>query len=240
MGKTSAQRGETDTGLLPQQTHWGLCELGRQGRKWHWLPHTPSSVSASTGQAAQDTLAAGMEAALGLVSAGGQEAPSTEANRFWELQRCESNRADFCQDIFEELQTLASGRVLSPPPLNASAVPATYRTQCCPPPQAQSCYWPWFPTSPLSLPLWSLSPQQPDPPFPNSCLCRQNKMTNDPDTQHTGHSGAGEPGGMRPCPEMARGCQCVLTKDWAGLWPGRDTGTDSWSGGQVASGAAGL
>lgn len=135
MGKTSAQRGETDTGLLPQQTHWGLCELGRQGRKWHWLPHTPSSVSASTGQAAQDTLAAGMEAALGLVSAGGQEAPSTEANRFWELQRCESNRADFCQDIFEELQTLASGRVLSPPPLNASAVPATYRTQCCPPPR---------------------------------------------------------------------------------------------------------
>lgn len=51
MGKTSAQRGETDTGLLPQQTHWGLCELGRQGRKWRRLPRTPSSVSASTGQA---------------------------------------------------------------------------------------------------------------------------------------------------------------------------------------------
>lgn len=130
MGKTSAQRGETDTGLLPQQTHWGLCELGRQGRKWRRLPRTPSSVSASIGQAAQDTLAAGAEAevALGLVSAGGQEAPSTEANRFWELQRCESNRADFCQDIFEELQTLASGIVPSPPPPNASAVPATSRT----------------------------------------------------------------------------------------------------------------
>lgn len=62
MGKTSAQRGETDTGLLPPQTHWGLCELGRQGRKWRRLPRTPSSVSASTGQAAQDTLAAGTEA----------------------------------------------------------------------------------------------------------------------------------------------------------------------------------
>lgn len=39
---------------------------------------------------------------------------------------------------------------------------------------------------------------------------------------------------------MGRGWQGVLAKRQAGLWPGLDTETDSWSDGQVASGAAGL
>lgn len=39
------------------------------------------------------------------LSADGEEAPSTEANRCWELQKCGSDRADFYQDILKELQT---------------------------------------------------------------------------------------------------------------------------------------
>lgn len=49
MGKTSAQRGETDTGLVPQRPQSGACgKSGHQGREGHPLPRTPSSVSTPT------------------------------------------------------------------------------------------------------------------------------------------------------------------------------------------------
>lgn len=148
-----------------------------------------------------------------------------------------SNRANFYQDNFEELQILASGK--SAPTTTTKFIRCACHVQdtalslpgrspavglCSPP-----CHS-------LSSPV-SESPV-PRSPLPSSCLCRQKKMTNDPDTQHIGQSGAAEPGKTRLCPEMGRGWQGVLAKRQAGPWPGRDTGTDSWSGGQVASGAA--
>lgn len=100
-----------------------------RGREWHQLPDTPSSVAASTGYAQ----AAGTEAALGLLSADGEEVSSTEANRCWELQRCGDHRADFYQDIFKELQS----RPLEKCSLHQHEMPAGPGPSAAPP-QVQS------------------------------------------------------------------------------------------------------
>lgn len=65
-----------------------------------------------------------------------------------------------------------------------------------------------------SLPLQSLT-ETPGPrsPLPNSFLCAQNKMTNGPDTHHTGGQEQGEPRGMRPCPEKESACRVSWQRD---------------------------
>lgn len=120
-----------------------------RGREWHQLPDTPSSVAASTGQAQ----AAGTEAALGLLSADGEEVSSTEANRCWELQRCGDHRADFYQDIFKELQS----RPLEKCSLHQHEMPGGSRTQRCPTPGAVPCGLPTAARSEYPIPRCPLA-----------------------------------------------------------------------------------
>lgn len=129
-------------------------------------------------------------------------------------------------------------KVLPPRPLNAFAVPAMSRTRHCP-----SLGTVLLSASAPHLaslsPLRSLSHQYPDFPLPSSCLCRQNKVTNDPDTAHRAARGS-RAWRNEALSRDGEGLAGGPGKRRAGLWPGQDTGTNSWSGGQVASGAAGL
>lgn len=134
MGKTSAPRGETDTGFSHSK-HTGACVNEAIKEESGAGSHThPARSRLQSARSLKTHWQQGRKRPWARCQQVGKELlaqKQTEA-----IQRCESNRADFCQDIFEELQTLASGRVLSPPPLNASPVPATSRTQRCPSPGA--------------------------------------------------------------------------------------------------------